>query len=683
MSVQSRAKAFILVMIRIIRRGPRKLHGAFLRYLGRVHARVCGTEISGSALRQALAIPVSDDYTLLRDLKSRQAPVFFVEPDRHNQIVDSLRAVCVQIDVPMIAAADQVCAHTFDLLGSGPANLGQQIDWHLDFKTGYRFNPRQYYATVRSASYPGGYDIKVPWELSRFQHLAWLGQAYWFSNDEKYAEEFVAQVSDWIEQNPPQFGVNWTCTMDVAIRAVNWLWGYYFFKDARALTNAFVLTFFKSLLAHGRHIFRNLENQADFTGNHYLADIVGLIYLGILCPEFKEARRWREFGLRELEREMFKQVYPDGVDFEASTSYHRLVTEMFLSATILARLNGHQFSASFMECLEKMIEFVMHLTRPDGTVPLIGDNDNGRIHRLKVWSTPEREWNDFRYLLAIGAVVFQREDFAHAAGDQWEEALWLLGQPALAMRQAIHECPIPLQFASKAFPDSGLYIMRHNDQHLAISVNDTGQSGRGGHNHNDKLSFEWYAYGRVWLVDPGTYIYTADYAQRNRFRSTAFHNTVTVDGQEQLPLNPRELFLLPQTCKVRVLRWQDEPDAICFEAEHDGYTRLSSPVVHRRLIRFDKRNATLRIEDTMLGNGKHSLQLHWHVPMQRGDSSPIKEPVIDVTVESPLYSRYRYVQEESMSPGYGLQAQHTHIVDEFAGCLPITIVSQIRFEAAV
>lgn len=387
-------------------------------------ARGCSRQISDVALQRALM----PDVTLAQLpslLRSGTGVKFFIDPANKDKQIALLRQVTPEALDLIVAEADRVCDHVFDLLGSGPTPLGEKIDWHVDFKTGRRWDPRTYYKRIHPASYPGGYDIKVPWELSRCQHFAWLGQAHWFTGDEKYAQEFVAQVLDWIEQNPPQFGVNWACTMDVAIRAVNWLWGYYFFKDSTSLTDEFRLVFFKNLLAHGRHIINNLEWSETLTSNHYLSNIVGLVYLGILLPEFKEAERWREFGLQELEKEMFKQVYPDGVDFEASVSYHRLVAELLISAVLLARHNGHTFSRPFMERLEKMLEFTMYVTKPDGTVPLIGDNDNGRLHRLKVWGEPEREWVDHRYLLAIGAVLFERDEFAQAAGDQWEEAMWV------------------------------------------------------------------------------------------------------------------------------------------------------------------------------------------------------------------------------------------------------------------
>ena len=250
------------------------------------------------------------------------------------------------------------------------------LPWHFDFKTGYKWNPRKFYKEIEIPCDKA--DIKVPWELSRFQHSVVLGQAYWLTEDEKYADEFVRQASDWINHNPPKLGVNWTCTMDIAIRAVNWCWGYCFFKDSRAFTDDFLIKFLKSILLHGRHIMANLERGwSGINSNHYLSDIVGLVYLGLVFSEFKEAKKWREFGIKELVKEMKKQVYPDGVDYEGSVSYHRLVTELFLSATLLCLKNGITFPGWYMERLEKMIEFVMYYTKPNGSSPQIGDNDDG------------------------------------------------------------------------------------------------------------------------------------------------------------------------------------------------------------------------------------------------------------------------------------------------------------------
>ena len=227
----------------------------------------------------------------------------------------------------------------------------------------------------------------------------------------------------------------------------------------------------RAFLAHGRHIFRNLEKWDGFANNHYLSNLVGLIYLGILCPMFQESTEWREVGLRELWREMLVQVNEDGTNFEASISYHRLACELYLGAVILCRHNEVAVPEEVMTRLEKMIEFVMQYTKPDGTAPCIGDSDNGRLLRLKAWSDADREWLDHRYLLAIGATLFNRRDFARIAGDQWEEAFWLLGLEAVSYKGLYdQEGTVVPALESQAFPDGGFYCLRTRDSYMIVDA---------------------------------------------------------------------------------------------------------------------------------------------------------------------------------------------------------------------
>lgn len=599
---------------------------------------------------------------------------FFIDATHKDRTLAVFTQMTPDAATQIIRAADHTCEHIFDLLSSGPTRLGKKIDWHSDFKSAYRWNPKTYYKRIRPAPYPGGYEIKMPWELSRCQHFTWLGQAYWLTGDEKYAHEFVTQIEDWITSNPWPWGVNWACTMDVAIRVVNWLWGYHFFKESPSLSDEFHQKLWESFLVHGRHIWHNLENQGSFTGNHYLSNLVGLVYLGILCPIFKEAQQWREFGLKELEQEMFKQVYPDGVDFEASTSYHRLVLEIFLSATLLAQRNNHHFSPAYIQRLEKMFEFIMYLTKPDGSVPLIGDNDNGRLHRLKVWEQPEQEWIDFRYLLAIGAVVFRRDDFAQAAGEQWDETIWMLGAKALTAKQAKQV----RRLKSRAFPDAGLYIMRHDDMHLVINAGPVGQNGSGGHAHNDALSFEFFSDGITWIMDPGTYSYTNDYSTRNLFRSTAYHNLVTIDNQEQNPIHPKRLFQMPSESKPLVHSWHDQTDYVFF----NGSFELSvedTYICHNRKIFFHKQNNVCLIQDHIQGNGCHHLKWYCHVSPNNQISKKN-----DIVLTNQLhkvalliksldnYSISNYIERSWVASGYGKRQKSATLISSLETNLPFT-----------
>ncbi|GAG92557.1 unnamed protein product, partial [marine sediment metagenome] len=217
----------------------------------------------------------------------------------------------------------------------------EPIDWHIDFKSGYRWDKKTWYKRIKYG-HTLGVDIKVPWELSRFQYLIALGQAYVITRDEKYSLEYIYQITDWIENNPPWFGVNWVCTMDVAIRAANLVLSLSFFKNSKLITDKLLFYFTKNIYIHGKHIINNLE-YGPITSNHYLSDISGLLFISELFSEFDMGRKWKKFAIKELKKEMAKQVYDDGVDFEASTCYHRLVLELFFYCTLFAIKNSPEF----------------------------------------------------------------------------------------------------------------------------------------------------------------------------------------------------------------------------------------------------------------------------------------------------------------------------------------------------
>ncbi len=345
-----------------------------------------------------------------------------------------------------LESADKVCDHVFDLLGSGPVALGITIDWHLDFKSGYRWNPDLCFLDV-AHGHDAGVDIKVPWELSRCHHLVLLAQAALLTGKSKYASECVAQLTSWMAANQPGCGVNWACPMEVAIRAVNWLWTLALVAESPEVDDAWFAEVLAMLVVHGRHLMANLELRDDgVTTNHYLADVVGLLYLGLCLKEVHEADRWRTFALGELVREMNREVLPDGVHYESSLSYHRLVTEMFLSSAWLCRQHGIDLPDAFYSRLEKMCDFVQAYMKPNGLAPQIGDGDNGRLHILTGYSHCDPR--DHRHLLAVGGLLFRREDWLVAAGPHGSRAY---GSAARG-RQDGRQCRRANRHASGAWP---------------------------------------------------------------------------------------------------------------------------------------------------------------------------------------------------------------------------------------
>ncbi|HSB33187.1 MAG TPA: alginate lyase family protein [Nitrospirota bacterium] len=610
--------------------------------LGKVRARVFGTTLSDrDFLAQAFGAALSDKDAILAHFRARKKPSFFAFCEGAT---DGRSGLSPQEQESVTTRADRICGHVFDLLGSGDVGLGGTIDWHKDFKTGYRWDPGTYFRDVEIPY--GKADIKVPWELSRFYHAAALGQAYQLTRDEKYAREFVDEVSGWIDANRPKFGVNWACAMDVAIRACNWLVGYAWMKESPAFTDEFLIKFLKSLYQHGLHIRNNLEYSEALTSNHYLSDIVGLVYLSVMFPEFREAAEWRRFGVRELSREMEKQVYPDGCDFEASTCYHRLVLELFFYSTLLVVVNdpgfggrNHRetsqkiFGKAYTDSLYRMFEAVLSLLKPNGMMPQIGDNDSGRLHVFV-----DRNVLDMRYLLALGTIFFHEPKFKVREFGFCVEARWVFGENGVQAWRELPEGSLA-GLLSVAFADAGWYIMRNNTDYLIVSCGPNGQNGNGGHAHNDRLSFELCLDGRDCVIDPGTYLYTSGPEMRNLFRSTGFHSTVCIDGAEQNGMMEGDsfLFLLPDDAHAGVTRWETG-DTDIFLGEHHGYERLPHPVVHRREIRFSKTSREWIIIDSFLGNGEHTLYWNFVLSPDVQQALRITSETVPLREEKALYS---------------------------------------------
>jgi hypothetical protein len=192
----------------------------------------------------------------------------------------------------IIEDAEAICRREFNILDSGILHLDDSIDWHIDPLSAYRWPNVLYTELKRGPNAPRqGTDIKIPWELSRMQHLPTLGKAFQITKEERYAEEIIHQIDDWLENNPCPFGVNWVCPMDIAIRIMNIIWGYQFIHATTLVTNEFRSRLAIAIFQHAQCIFFNLEYGIQHNGlitnnNHYLTNIVGLLHIGVLCPEF-------------------------------------------------------------------------------------------------------------------------------------------------------------------------------------------------------------------------------------------------------------------------------------------------------------------------------------------------------------------------------------------------------------
>jgi hypothetical protein len=598
----------------------------------------------------------------------RSAPHFYFKsqnlPNYHKALRANFPGVCHDITRRAISTV----AHKFNFLGSSEVFLGDKIDWQIDFKSGGIW-PAKPFAKLQLVDSHDNSDVKIPWELSRFQFVTDLGRAFWLNDNPVYKKEFMALLEDWEDSNPVDIGVNWTCSMEVAIRAINIIWGinYYYYNENET---EFIRRAIRLLYYHGLHIEKNLEIVAvGANTNHLISDYLGLFYLGLLIPDFDRAEKWREIGRRGLEAEILAQVNSDGADYESSTSYHRLVLEMFLSAFILGRLNSIEFSDTFKKRLYRMIKFSEAISGPSGLAPLIGDNDDGFIVKIST-NNPA----DHRPLIDIGLLMFGERIPSEIPMS--EERLWYLGPDSLMPYKSFK---LP---ESQLFKKSGYAVIKSSDFHLVFNAAGVPQGNFGGHKHNDLLSFTLEIDGIPYLVDPGTFCYSADFAMRNLSRSTLIHNTVTIDGREQNRFLPGKLFYLVRDSVPKIHLWTNLEKSAVVSATHNGYQRLDDGIIHKRTLSVSLYTSTVHIKDEFTGNSGniHNYTLQFITPLrtvERIDDSIVtiskerfksliikasSEKLADLQIESSEYF-----------PHYGQKALANLIKYSYSGKLPFTI----------
>ncbi len=486
--------------------------------------------------------------------------------------------------------------------------LGLPHSWHVDFKTGYEWPKGKFYRDYDQEQLNFPCDVKVPREISRSHHILKLALTYYITKDEKFAKYCTTQLEHWIKENPLMFSINWGCTMDVAIRAVNWVWIIRLLNGSDHFKDSFIEKMKVSLYEHGWYIYRNPEKGKGYNHNHYLSDLAGQIYLGLLFIDLPEPKKWLEEAKHEFFKEIRLQILPSGMSFERSTNYNRLVLELCIWPIILLKSNKHEIPSDIWVRMEKMFEFIMHSLKPDGTSPVIGDQDNGRLLAFG----PE-EGLDYRYLLSLGAVLFKRPDFKRFSNGFNFYAAFSGVKNATDIFKELPETNVNLQ--SKLFKDVGIAILRNEDSYLLFNASGMAKYPEldpGSHTHSDLLSFELFTWGKNFLVDPGTYVYTADLEQRMLFRSTKMHNTVTVDGKSQNELYVDRPWSFDRNAIPVIIDWKLSPDEDMIYAGHNGYERLTEPIVHSRKVIFNKKEETWSVIDQLEGKGEHHFQWNFH-----------------------------------------------------------------------
>ncbi|MBI4951906.1 MAG: alginate lyase family protein [Myxococcales bacterium] len=659
---------------RLMTMGPAELAGRSRQALFGALERVSGTD---------LARPLPDGFVARWCRAARPTARFFLgATDAATPRV--LAALLPEARAAILGAAEELLAGRFALLGYRDLDFGRPVDWHLDPVSGQRA-PRRHFTRLDPLDVAAVGDVKVTWELSRHQWLVTLAQAYAFEHDERYARSALDHLDAWIESNPPGRGIHWTSSLEIALRLVSWSWVLHLCARSAALEPARRARIVRMLAAHATHAARYLSHY--FSPNtHITGEALGLYYAAACLDELPRARRWRAESERILAREIDRQVLPDGAHLELSPSYARYTAEMYLHWLVLAERLGHPVPDGVRAGLVRLLDFLLGVALPDGSMPAMGDADGGSLLPLA-----RRGRDDLRGVFSTAAAVLARPDYAWAARGLQPETLWLLGPAGAERFRALRPAP-PATSPARVFRDGGVAVVRdswRDDAHqLLFDVGPLGCPVSSGHGHADLLAIQGAFFGAPLLVDAGTYTYARG-PWRDAFRSSQFHGTVTVDGLSQA--EPTGPFAWRERPRARLERWESSPGRVLVSASHGAYRRLADPVEHRRTVRFVAPDRFL-VEDVLEGAAEHLVELRFQ--LAAGARLERRGPWLEITVGDgrgvdlrtaarvPLALALHAGELEPplgwVSPDYGQRLAAPLVVFSARAQLPLRVVTVLR-----
>jgi len=564
---------------------------AFKRRTGLLRRKMPATSWDKQLLSGFLSDPSLNNPITYWNYRCTQSPSFFFSPQQRS----SYQSLLVNYDVgesTPIRVANKVALGYMLFFSQHLWKVGMPPNWHRNVISGETVPANLHWSKIPDFRFN---DIKVIWEPSRFSSVYPLVRAYWRTGNELYAELFWKLIEDWREHNPPNQGPNWKCGQEISFRIMAWVFGLYGFLAARATTPERVTALAQMIAVFAHRIEANMSYALSQRNNHGISEGIGLWTVGILFPEFHRAEIWIKKGRQVLERLGRKLIYDDGSFVQHSVNYHRLMLHDYIWAVRLGDLNGYPLSYALRERLAKATEFLYQIQDLEsGRVPNYGQNDGSLILPLN-----NCDYQDFRPVIQASYYLSTGKR-CYSSGPWDEDLLWLFGPEALRAEVTT--------LSQRDFRGdvSGYYTVRSKESFVFIRCA-TFQDRPG---QADMLHMDLWWRGQNIAIDPGTYSYNAPKLWNNPLAHTAYHNTVTVDDMDQMNRVGKFLWFPWIRSRVLTMKRSVSRKLAYWEGEHDGYQRLSDPVIHRRGILHISEDVWL-VLDYLESKKLHKFRLHW------------------------------------------------------------------------
>jgi asparagine synthase (glutamine-hydrolysing) len=540
---------------------------------------------------------------LLAARRDGTRPFFFADAPALGKGIREI--VCADGERSIIEEAKNILAGSLPFFGRLWFACGFPPQWLRNPATGQQVSQQRPWTTMRFAS-PAYGDLKFILEPSRFLFVYPLVRAYALSGDEQYAEAFWIAIEDWARNSPPMAGPLWICGQECSLRILAWSFGLYAFIHAAATSAERVALLTRMIAAHVWRIRTTLSYARSQRSNHLVSEAAGLWTAGTLYPELKGACAWQNLGARLLREAVLDQITPQGAPQQHSFNYQRMVLHLVLWTLRLAEIHRAALDQDISARAHAALDFMRACVDPvSGHAPKYGSDDGSLILPLTLC-----DYGDYRPLLQLGAAVLGRPDLPPGPWD--EAALWLCGDLG-QVPQASKKNETPRVSASTSV-ETGYHRLGDENSWALI------RAGRYARRpvQADQLHVDLWWRGFNVARDAGTYLYNGEPPWNNGFSRTLVHNTITVDGRDQMRRAGR--FLWVDWAQASGESYSSAK-GICadrFEGEHDGYRRFG--VRHRRMVQWLEDAGWVIVDDVLgndvladdeLGAGEHEVRLHW------------------------------------------------------------------------
>jgi len=485
-----------------------------------------------------------------------------------------------------IKEADDILGNKFSYFSKHPIHF-ESIDWHYSTLTKKKSPEKQHWTEIGDLSSDFG-DIKWIWELSRFSFVYPLCRAYAVTEDEKYAKAFWSMFEDFIEHNPPELGANYKCGQEMSLRVMAWTFGLNTFFNSLETTDERLQLLLKAIHHHADHV----EKHFDFAlksvkNNHSLTEAAGMYTVGMVFPFFDLSRKWAEKGKKYIQSEAKWQIYDDGSYIQHSFNYQRLAIQDLTWVVRLGQVNGDQFEDGFLEKFKKTVKFMHQMQETiSGKLPNYGMNDGAYIHPFT-----SREYLDHRPALQAAWLTLTNNRL-YEEKEIDEIAVWFgidIEKP--------YEAPIK---ESTLFRDGGYATFRDKGQFGMIRC--------ATYKHRpaqaDMLHVDFWDRQHNILADAGTFSYNTSQEDSLYFNGTASHNTVMLNGRDQMTKASRFIWL--NWTKSKINKFSKTENGTYFEGEHYGY----APITHRRGV-YQSEDILVVVDDLLGDIQKEHVSLQW------------------------------------------------------------------------